>query len=191
MSMSARTSDDRGAAAVETALVLGLLLMLAIGAVEWGMALRDWMSVTAGTRLAARVGATAGDEPNADCLILEAGAGSLQSIQDDQVIRVRIYKTDTSGNISSANIYRPAQPTDDPATLRCSTWYPVALGWPATTRDNDGPVRDWLGVEIEFDHDWMTGFLWWSGSVCDRGTAVNIDCWKQHTVMHVEPDPNG
>ncbi len=188
--MSPVTQDnERGTAAVETALVLGLLLMMAFGAFEWGMALRDWMSVTSGTREGARVGASAGDEPNADCLILEAAAGSLQAINDDQVIRVKIYKTDTAGNEGVSNVYRPAQPTDDPASLRCTTWYPVNLGWPEANRDNDGATRDWLGVEIEFDHDWTTNFMLWNGSVCERGTAVGVDCWKQDTVMHIEPDP--
>jgi hypothetical protein len=182
-------NNEEGSAAVETALVLGVLLMLALGSFEWGMALRDWMSVTAGTREGARVGASAGDETNADCLILEAAAGSLQAIEDDQVISVSIFKTDTAGNRGNFNLYRPSQDTDDPASLVCGTWFQLSNSWPATSRDNDGSTRDWLGVEVEFDHDWMTGFLFWSGSICDRGTSVTDDCWKQDTVMHIEPDP--
>lgn len=184
-----RRNEDRGAAAVETALVMGVLLMLAMGSFEWGMALRDWMSVTSSSREAARVGASAGDTTGADCLILEAAAGGLQNVSDDQVVRVTIYKTDTSGADLASNIYRPSQDTDDPASLVCASWFPIALSWPESSRDNDGATRDWIGVEIEFDHDWTTGFMWWSGSVCERGTAVGVDCWKQHTVMHIEPDP--
>ena len=187
--MKTTHGKERGSAAVETALVLGILLMLALGSFEWGMALRDWMSVTAGTREGARVGASAGDETGADCLILEGAAGSLQAIEDDQVISVMIYETDTAGNRLASNLYRPSQDADDPASLKCGTWYPLAIGWPETSRDNKGADRDWLGVEVEFDHDWMTGFLMWSGSVCDRGTAIGVDCWKQDTVMHIEPDP--
>ena len=61
--------DEHGVAAVETALILSLLLMLALGSVEWGLGLRDWLSVTAATREGARVGAAAGDESGADCVI--------------------------------------------------------------------------------------------------------------------------
>ncbi|MDH4308304.1 MAG: pilus assembly protein [Acidimicrobiia bacterium] len=184
-----RHSNEEGAAAVETAMVLGLLLMIALGGFEWGMAFRDWLAVTSGTREAARIGAQAGDEPNADCLILEAAAGSLRSIEDDQVIRIRIFRSNTSGAMGNSQVYRPALPTDSPGSLRCSTWYPLSLNYPESHRDNDGVNRHWLGVEIEFDHDWTTGFLWWSGSVCDRGTAPGKDCWTQRTIMHIEPDP--
>ncbi len=181
--------DERGTAAVETALVLGLLLSLALGAFEWGMALRDWMTVTAGTREAARMAAAAGDETDADCLILEAAAGSLRNISDDQVIAIRIYRSDTNGAVGVSQVYRPAVDTDAPGSLRCSNWYSVSQGYPEANRDNHGATRDWIGVEIEFDHDWVTDFLWWSGSVCDRGTAPGTDCWTQHTIMRMEPDP--
>lgn len=184
-----RHTDERGTAAVETALVLGLLLTLALGAFEWGMALRDWITVTGSTREAARIAAAAGDEPNADCLILEAAAGSLQNISGDQVIAVRIFRSDTSGAQLASQVYRPKLDTDSPGSLRCSNWFPISQGYPEANRDNDGSVRHWIGVEVEFDHDWMTGFLWWSGSVCDRGTDSDADCWAQDTVMLVEPDP--
>jgi hypothetical protein len=189
MRVPLNSGAERGTAAVETALVLGLLLSLALGAFEWGMALRDWMTVTAGTREAARIAAAAGDETDADCLILEAAAGSLRNISDDQVIAIRIYKSDTSGTVGVSQVYRPAVDTDAPGSLRCSNWYSVSQGYPEPSRDNKGAVRDWIGVEIEFDHDWLTNFLWWSGSVCDRGTAPGRDCWTQHTIMRVEPDP--
>jgi hypothetical protein len=180
---------ERGAAAVETAMVLGLLLTIALGAFEWGMALRDWMTVTAASREGTRIGASAGNTTGADCLILEATAGALHNIADDQVVRIRIYKSDTSGTIGSSQVYRPSVDTDNPASLKCGTWYPVQQSWPESSRDNQGSTRDWLGVQVEFDHDWTTGFMWFSGSVCNRG-AGPANCWKQSTVMHIEPDPN-
>ncbi len=181
--------DERGTAAVETALVLGILLSLALGAFEWGMALRDWSTVTAASREGARVAAAAGDLPDADCLILEAAAGSLRNISDDQVISIRIFRSDTTGAVGVSQLYRPSVDTDAPGSLRCSNWFPVSQGYPEANRDNQGAVRDWIGVEVEFDHDWLTDFLWWTGSVCDRGTAPGRDCWTQHTIMYVEPDP--
>lgn len=180
---------ERGAAAVETALVLGLLLSMALGGFEWGMALRDWMSVTAGSREAARIAASAGDTVDADCLILESAAGSLRNISEDQVMSIRIYKTNASGAVGASQVYRPAVDTDAAASLRCSSWFSVSQGYPEASRDNKGATRDWIGVEIEFDHDWITNFMWWNGSVCDRGTAPGVDCWSQKTVMHLEPDP--
>lgn len=181
--------SERGTAAVETALVLSLLLLIAIGAFEWGMALRDWNTVTSATREGARIGSAAGDTvgpPAADCLILEAAAGALQNISDDQVVAIRIFESDVNGSVGASQVYRPAVDTDTPGSLRCNNWFPIQQGWPEASRDNDGAVRDWLGVQIEFDHDWISGFLWFDGSVCDRG--ADGACWAQNTVMRVEPD---
>lgn len=188
--MRRRGDDEKGAAAVELAVSITLLLVIAIGAVEWGMALKDWLSVTGSTRLAARVGAAAGDEADADCRILEAAAGSLQNVSNDQVVQVWVYKTDSGGSVlGPKQRFRPARPTDDPATLRCGTWFPLEQTWTEPSRDNDGSTRDWLGVRVVFDHDWITNFLWWNGSVCSRGTLVGVDCWQANTIMRVEPDP--
>lgn len=182
-------SGERGTAAVETALVLSLLLLIAIGAFEWGMALRDWNTVTSASREGARVGAALGDTDQADCIILEAAAGALLDVADDQIVSVRIFESDPNGTIGPSQVYRPSVDTDNPASLRCGTWYPLQLAWPESSRDNDGATRDWLGVEVEFDHDWVSGFLWFEGSVCDRGAAPGADCWAQNTIMRLEPDP--
>lgn len=176
---------DRGAAAVETSLVAGLLVLVAIGAAEWGFGLRDWLSVTAGTREGARVAAAAGDTAGADCVVLEATAGAVRQI-NGAVMEVWVYESDTSGSIGAAQKYRPALPTEP--SITCPGWFTIESSWPESVRDNDGSVRDWLGVRVVFDHDWLTGFAWFSGSVCERGISGN--CWAADTVMHIEPDPN-
>jgi hypothetical protein len=183
-----RLREERGSAAIETALVIGVVLTIAIGAFEWGMALKDWITVTAASREGARIGGALGDEPDADCMILEAAAGALQDIGNNQITRLRIYESDASGAVGASQLYRPKVDTDLPSALNCNRWVRIQNGWPETSRDNDGTTRDWIGVAVEFDHDWHTGFLWFSGSVCDRG-AGGQTCWSQSTVMRVEPDP--
>lgn len=182
-----RYRDDRGAAVVETSLIMGVLLLLALGAAEWGLGLQDWLNVTAGSRAGARVGAAAGDTNNADCVILEATAGAVRDI-NGAVLEVWVYESDTAGTIGAKQRYRPALPGDLPGFIRCSTWLALEENWPEASRDNDGATRDWLGVRVVFDHDWLTGFTWFSGSVCDRGLSGS--CWSADTVMHIEPDPN-
>jgi hypothetical protein len=61
---------------------------------------------------------------------------------------------------------------DDDASLRCGTWFVVENGWPEAGRDNEGAERYWLGVRVVFDHDWLTGFAWFSGSVCTAAQPV-------------------
>ena len=88
-------SEERGAAVVESAFIISLVLVpLLIGTVEFGFAFRDWLSVSAATREGARVGSAATTRPNADCLILEATAGALTAVDDDQVQQVWIFQTD-------------------------------------------------------------------------------------------------
>jgi Flp pilus assembly pilin Flp len=185
--MSRHLRRDRGAAAVETSLIIGLLVLIALGSAEWGFGLRDWLSVTAGSREGARVGAAAGDTTGADCVILEGAAGAVRDI-NGAVLEVWVYESDTAGSVGARQRYRPFVAADNALFLRCGTWFIMENSWPEASRDNDGTTRDWLGVRVVFDHDWITGFAWFSGSVCNRGASGT--CWSADTVMHVEPDPN-
>lgn len=174
-----RRSEERGSAAVEFALVFMFLLMIALGAFEYGMAFRDSLAVSSSAREAARVGAAAGDRTEADCIILEAAAGALHSIAGNQVAELWIYRSDTSGTVSGTRqMFRPAVDTDDPTVLVCGGWFTMAgSNWAPAARDNDGTTRDWLGVKITYDHEWHTGFLWWTGTAR----------WAEDAVMRLEP----
>lgn len=172
---------DRGAATIEMSLVLGLLLMIALGAFEYGMAFRSWQGVTAASREGARIGASAGSASSADCAILEATAAALLANTGDEVATIDLYETDPGGGPQGAtNTYRPFDPdTDDPSNLVCGAWFQLANGWPPSSRDDDGSVRDWIGVAVHYRHHWITGFLFWSGSVD----------WTSESTMHLEPVP--
>jgi Flp pilus assembly protein TadG len=163
---------------VEFSLVFMILMMIAIGAFEWGMGFRDSLSMAASAREGARVTASVGTVADADCTILEAAAGALQATSGNKVKEIWIYKSDTSGTVTGTRqVYRPSVPADNPASLKCGTWYPVTTTYPPANRDNDGATRDWVGVKVAFAHQWKTGFLWWKG-------AAN---WEERAVMHLEP----
>jgi Flp pilus assembly protein TadG len=169
---------ERGTAAVEFAFVFMFLMTVALGGFEFGMAFRDSLAVSSAAREAARIGGAVGARSTADCTILEAASGALRSISGNQVAELWIYKSDTSGAVStSVNKFRPSQPTDSAGALVCGTWFPISTTWTATSRDTTGVTRDWLGVKIKYDHAWKTGFLWWSGSAR----------WVEDAVMHLEP----
>jgi len=175
-----QSHEDRGAAAIEMALTIGLLLMIAIGAFEYGMAFRDWLSVNQSTREGVRLAANSGDHPNADCLILEATAGALQSLRSSTPAEVWIYESDTDGTVTAnRQRYRPAIASDTTNLLTCNgvTWKRLQDSWPANQRDNDGSERDWIGVRVIFDYEWITGFLMWNGTTT----------WTDDAVMHMEP----
>ncbi len=174
-------SEERGAAVVESAFIISLVLVpLLIGTVEFGFAFRDWLSVSAATREGARVGSAATTNSNADCLILEATAGALTAVDDDQVQQVWIFQTDSSGAVGAKQNYRPALPTDNPATLVCGTWVQIENSYPPAGRDNVGTTVDFLGVRVLFNHDWITNFPGFSGTAA----------WQDDTIMRLEP-PQG
>lgn len=158
---------------------MGLLLLLVLGSFEWGMALRDWITVSSSSREAARAAASAGDLAAADCRILEAASGALQGIASEDVVEIWIYRSNTSGAVGPTQRYRPKQDSDDPVALTCNAgWFRTQNGWPSSARDDTGTDRDWAGVRIVFDHHWRTDFLWFTGAVR----------WEEDMVMRIEPD---
>ena len=57
---------------VEAALILPILIMLMISLLELGMFFRDFLTVSYTAREAARVGSLAGNDPEADCDIIQS-----------------------------------------------------------------------------------------------------------------------
>jgi TadE-like protein len=171
---------DRGAAVIEFAIALSLLLALSLGAFEYGMLFRDWLSVTVSAREGGRVAASAATYGQADCVILEATAGALQSLNSGSLEEVQIYKSSSTGNYpgpssSLTRRYRPGI-SGEPGLIACtgSLWYPISLGsnWKPSDRNNAGVNADWIGVRVQFRHDWQTGFLWWNGGASFADDAI-------------------
>jgi hypothetical protein len=169
---------DRGVAAIEFAFAIMILLVLALGAYEWGTGFADRISMTAAVREGGRVGSAAGDILDADCRIIEASAGALNGVSGNTVKQLWIYESDVNGNVSlNRQIYRPAVGSEPGLTCTGGTWFLVSNGWPHDVRDNLSANRDWIGVKVIVDHAWRTGFLWWNGSVE----------WEEDAVFHLEP----
>lgn len=173
-------SPEKGATMVEFALVFGFLMMLALGAFEYGMVFRDWLSVTVSAREGGRVAASAANYGDADCVILEAAVGALQSLQSGEVAEVHIYRSDASGSYPGANSsntrrYSPFNP-GDLGLVECvggSKWNAEHLGsnWDPADRVSAAGVA-WGGVRVDFEHEWYTDFLWWTGTIDFSDDAV-------------------
>jgi len=164
---------------VEFALIFGFLMMLAMGAFEYGMVFRDWLSVTISAREGGRVAASAANYGDADCVILEAATGALQSLTSGEVEEVHIYRSDASGSYPGAGSsltrrYSPYQ-AGDPSLVACtgSDWNAEHLGsnWDPGDRVSSAGIH-WVGVRVQFEHDWLTNFLWWNGTVDFSDDAI-------------------
>ncbi len=68
---------EEGAAAVEFALIVGLLAMLVFGMMEYGLAFWQVQSLRAATREGARVAAVGGDASQVNAAVVNASTGAL------------------------------------------------------------------------------------------------------------------
>ena len=181
-----RAREDAGAAAVETAFLITLVLVpLLIGLTEFGFAFNEWQTVAAATREGARTASAAGPlvatppAKDADCLALEATAGALTNLSDgSSVTQVWIFKAnDMTGAAQQPNRYRPKTAAD--TSIFCDDW--VRIGgapYNIASRDNTGTNRDHIGVKVIFEHDWVTNLPPFTGTVQ----------WENQTVMRIEPE---
>jgi TadE-like protein len=171
--------EERGQSLVEFAMILPFLMLLIMGAIEFGFVFNHHLTLEYASREGARVGAAlvngggdlgcgAGQSPNwtdVDKRIVAAVERVLTSngspIDTNKVHEIRIYKADASGKQigSYANVwtYTPgAGPTIDGTTLDFSP--PPTDSWKACSRNNLQPA-DSLGVRVTYTYQFRTPFL--------------------------------
>jgi len=189
---------QRGAAAVEFALVLPILLVLLFGIIEWGMAFNQRLTIGNASQTSARVGTAIGNKPEADMRILEAIAQGVFTLPENgtqMIKRVLIYKADGFGEPigGSVNTY-DYQLVGTPTDAQCD-WVPcpdpdagfstASLPWAPEDRNVEVGNLDVMGVRIIFSHDWLTGGLVPLPDVAC--TNIPSDCWVDTAVMRLEP----
>ena len=79
MSVPGKLRREEGAAAVEFALIVGLLAILVFGLLEYGLAFWQVQNLRAAAREGARVAAVRGDDPAVRAAMSASSAGSLPS----------------------------------------------------------------------------------------------------------------
>ncbi len=193
--------SERGAAMVEMALVMPLLLMLVFGIIEFGLAFQSRLTIGNATQSSARVGSAMGTDDRADIEVLRAleqGLFQLPNSGKDIIKEAWIYKATASGDPASAcpgtycNVY-----TYNPA-LTCR-WDPCpdpddaahthGGGWDPANRNATVGSLDVLGVDIYFSHTWIVGsFLPLADVPCTNPPA---GCWSDTALMRLEPQQFG
>lgn len=199
-----RRSDERGAVAIEAALVTGVVFAMIFGILEMAFLMRDHVGVGSSARVGARaasVGAAAGpctsdpaDEvpcpangvPELAQLAADAIASSRTVLPRDAVTYIMVYKANEHGF--------PGTATSMPELSGCSTdcvaykWYPsqnrfrYAQGsWDSRQingcADSAAPL-DAVGVQVVVEHAFLTGVF---------GSSMEL---SDHSVMSFEPLAN-
>jgi hypothetical protein len=86
MRIRAKLRKEEGAAAVEFAMVAGLLFMLIFGMIEYGFAFFEMQTLRGAAREGAREAAVLGDNNDIETRIVNSSGGSLSSPVDFDVI---------------------------------------------------------------------------------------------------------
>lgn len=202
MGIQQRSLRERGAVALEFAIVIPLLALLAFGAIEMGSAWDDSQTVLTSTRTAARSLAQFGDDPQADrdaLLSIEAAyANSPASVNaviiyesDDTVnggaapdacmaaaVAATAYTGPENCNVYTALDYATAIGAGGDASFGCAVGA-LDANWCPTTRVRTQADATYIGVHVVASRTSVTGF--------ERiPVPTTLD---QFSVMRLEPFP--
>jgi hypothetical protein len=193
MSRRARGTREDGAALVELAILLPLLMALAFGIIEFGNAWGNKLKVETAARSGARVGSSLGADRMADYNILQNVKAAVTDIGVSNVTYVSVYKvTDPNGAVPAGcsgtnpssqtglcNVYTGAQlgslTSSDFSGATCAANAPDHW-WCPTTRQNVQHLgTDYVGVLIRANTNSITGFF---------GRLIGM---QSSAVMRIEP----
>jgi Flp pilus assembly protein TadG len=168
--------SDRGVAAVETALVSMLLVILLAGIVDSSFLFKDWLAVSAAARAGARMGSS---QPRSASFAQDSAdqvTNAISGLTPANLLAVWVYKT------TGATGPPPASCT---STTSCVpfTWNGTQLtttfsaNWPSTSQNAcaGDAARDSLGVYLKYQHTSPLRFFF------------NNQIMSESTVMWIEP----
>lgn len=161
-----------------------LLLLVVIAIMEYGLAFKDYLTVSYLSREGARIGALAGDDITADCAIL-SGIGELVTPSDlARVDYVEIYQANQSTGAQGATNRAYYKPGEDATICTAPTpsvndgWNIASVAWPPTARNTavGSTPLDIIGVRVVLTRNWMTGFGPFRGSATvDESTITRLE----------------
>jgi hypothetical protein len=194
--------SERGAVAVEAAIVTPLLMVLLLGIVEMSLLMRDVVSLNSSVRTAARVASSSAGAGPGTCAasanpppctpadapaVAQVAADAVQragsAMPKDQIDWILVYDANTAG------YPLPAGNTSLNCTTKCVKYvwdnnlqkFRYSSGsWNSTTINaclNDAS-RESVGIVVQAQHPWITGFF---------GNGVTL---QERSVMQFEPLPN-
>ncbi|HEY3834486.1 MAG TPA: TadE family protein [Acidimicrobiia bacterium] len=133
-----RDAGEGGVILVELVIVLPLLLMLAFGLCDMGLAWRDKVTVETAARAGARSGSNLGNVALTDYNILQTVLSGLGSIPRGNVDEVVVFNADSSGTV-------PSQcKGGTPVSGLCNVYLPSTFSLPSTSFGcNGGPDTWW------------------------------------------------
>ena len=164
---------ERGAAIVEAAIGTVLVLTMIFGVIEFGLAFKDYLSMSAAVRDGARVATTQGSSTQADFLIIKTVKQRMPAVATGDIKRIVVFKAAnpkstidsvnaTCKTASVTNVCNSYGPTDfaRPSTdFTGATPSPDRYWPPANRKDTLAGPPDYVGVWVQISHKGVTGLL--------------------------------
>jgi TadE-like protein len=177
-----RARGERGAALIETVIILPLVLLVVFGIIEFSSAYHDASVTSDASRAGGRIASAQARNPDYATNAAAAVATALRTLPKDAPQELWIYKANAQGY--------PGSGTDfDTCGASCIkfTWNPDASdwntttaggGWAAATHQVCSEPFDQIGVYVKIRHDFVTKLF---------GATLDLD---DHSVFRFEPTPS-
>jgi Flp pilus assembly protein TadG len=184
-----RQRGDRGAAIVEAAIGTVLFFTLLFGVAEFGLAFKDYLSMSAAVRDGARIATTQGRNTATDFLIIKTVKQRMPAVATGNIQRIVVFKaTGPSSTIDSINAtckttsvanvcnsYGPTDFTRPQTDFTGTTPSPDRFWAPSARKDALSGPPDYVGVWVQISHKGITGLMKLS------------DTYSDDVVMRIEP----
>lgn len=206
-----RHGRDSGQALVEFALVFPIFIVLLLGTIEFAFVFNAVLSANYATRDASLIGAEAGSNPGADCVIIAQVLADMKApVDSSNVTQIIIYRANlgggpVTGNYTTAgNVWNRGGTTDCSAyggsaslpftLLPADTHYPEGLPNLTTgaggrcTYLNGCPnntlrTRDTVGVQISYAYSWHTPLRNFVGLIGSGITVVRSNEMRMEPIL--------
>jgi hypothetical protein len=189
--------SDTGASAIEFALVVPILLLLVFGIIEFGLVMRDYLSVASSVRVGARIAATGAGAGPGTCpgapvvcvpanvpALAQAGADAIQqagtAMPQDLIDYIFVYKANDKGYPGATGVTTmPTNAAGCTAAGNCVVfrWNKVLDRfvyqegtWNSSTINaciNSGLAQS-VGIYMKATHPYLTGFFGANLGLSDR-----------------------
>jgi Flp pilus assembly protein TadG len=177
-----RWSDERGAALVETAILLPVVIILVFGLIEFSSAYQSSSTASSSARAGARVASAEALLPTYATDAAAAAATALHTIPNNEPVEMWVYKATANGYPESGNFTNCTTNCIKyawlPSTRLFDTANPSGGGWPYTTQ-NACNQNSWdsVGVFVKLKHQFITQLF---------GANITL---TDHAVFRLEPAP--
>ena len=173
--------SEGGAALVEAAIILPVVVLIVFGIIEWGLAFKDALTVSSATRAGARTASAMPRQSNMAAQTKSAMEKAVSALPNGSIQQMWIYKADPTTGYPDGGSSFSGCTTCFVYSWNTSTQKFVPAGsqsWNFASQSACAGAVDSVGIYLKVNHALITGFF---------GNNVVL---KDHTVMNLEPVPS-